>query len=72
MINEHIILTIINIMVTNTPWSFYFNNMCKGFKTGNEYKNNANLIVIIIVILVYTSTEVKVFTTPSANNPFKS
>lgn len=70
------IVTLINIMVTDTPWILNFNNMCKGFKTGNEYENNANLnliiVVIIIVILVYTSTEVKVFTTPSANNPIKS
>lgn len=62
--------------MTDTPWIFNFNNMCKGFKTGNEYKNNAKfiliIVVIIIVILVYTSTEVKVFTTPSANDPFKS
>lgn len=76
MINEKIMLTLINKMVTNTPWILKFNNMCKGFKAGNEYKNNANfiviIVVIIIVILVYTSTEVKVFTTTSANNPFKS
>lgn len=76
MIDEKIIPTVINIMVTDTPWIFYFINMCKVFKTGNENKNNANLIVIIvviiIVIIVITSTEVKVFITPSANNPFKS
>lgn len=39
-------------MVTDTPWILNFDNMCKGFKTGNEYKNNAKFIVIIVVIII--------------------
>lgn len=73
---KKLILTIINVMVTDTPWVLNMNIMCKAFKTGNEYKNNANfivkIVVIIIVILVYSSSEVNVFKTPSAHNPFKS